>query len=57
MRRGICTKELLLSPYRLMVAVPRVKDFPIIVNYCREMKQLEYAFEPIDFERLLGRKP
>ncbi len=43
--------------YRLMVAAGGIKNFPIIVNNCREMKQLEYALEPIDFERLLGRKP
>lgn len=43
--------------YRLMVAADGVKNFPIIVNYCRERKQLEYTFESIDFEGLLGRKP
>ncbi|MBL0913279.1 MAG: hypothetical protein IBJ09_13000 [Bacteroidia bacterium] len=43
--------------YRLMVAADHIRNFPIIVNYCREMKQLEYEFEKIDFEQLLGRKP
>jgi len=43
--------------YRLMVAAARVRDFPIIVNYCKEAKRREFEFEKPDFQQLLGAKP
>lgn len=39
--------------FRLMVAADKVRNFPVIVNYCREYKQSEVTFETSDYQRLL----
>lgn len=47
------------SPYRfrLMVQADKVKNFPLIVNYCDKQKQEEFdGFDKIDFKKWLDKK-
>lgn len=39
--------------YFLMVTADKVRGLPIIVNYCREQKELEYVFKEPDYKKLL----
>lgn len=43
--------------YRLMVQADKVKNFPLIVNYCDKEKQEEFeGFDKIDFKKWLDKK-
>ena len=39
--------------YQLMVATGKMKNFPLIVNYCREQKQDELEFDVPDYALIL----
>lgn len=39
--------------YRLMVSANKVRNFPIIVNYCEVQKQYELEFDKVDYLQLL----
>jgi hypothetical protein len=42
------------SNYSLMVRADRIRMFPVIINYCKSQKQLEFEFDKINFDRLLS---
>jgi hypothetical protein len=42
--------------YYLMIAAEKIKSVPIIVNYCRTQKQLEFEFETPDYKTMLKSK-
>jgi hypothetical protein len=42
--------------YSLMVRSDRIRMFPVIVNYCKSQKQLEFEFDKINFDKLLSKE-
>lgn len=40
--------------YYLMIAANKIRNFPIIVNYCKTNKQLEFNFDNPDYRKLLS---
>lgn len=42
--------------YSLMVGSSKARQFPIIVNYCEDQKQMEVNFDKTDFNKLLKQK-
>lgn len=40
----------------LMIAADKIKNFPIIVNYCETMKQNEFEFDELDYKKIILRK-
>ena len=42
--------------YYLMIDATKIKKLPIIVNYCKTQKRMEFDFEKPDFEKLLKTK-
>ncbi len=42
--------------YKLFVPVKHSAQYPIIVNYCKDQKQMEFEFDAIDFEKLLDKR-
>jgi len=42
--------------YILMVDASRIKEYPIIVNYCAESRMYELEFQKIDFKKLNTKK-
>lgn len=44
------------SYYYLMVASDKIRNVPLIVNYCKEYKQLELRFDEPNFKELLKTK-
>lgn len=40
--------------YRLMVRAEKIKDYPIIVNKCKQDKMAEFVFDKPDYKMLLG---
>ncbi len=42
--------------YFLMIAADKVRGLPIIVNYCRDQKELEYNFKEPNYKKLLEMK-
>ncbi len=40
--------------YYLMVSEENVKDYSIVVNYCKEQRVDEFEFEKIDYKKLLN---
>jgi hypothetical protein len=42
--------------YELMVSANKMRNFPIIVNYCETAKTMEYKFVDPDFQKLLKGK-
>jgi hypothetical protein len=41
-------------PFELKVATNKIRNFPMIVNYCKNEKQSEFEFDKIDFKFLLA---
>lgn len=39
--------------YQLYIPIESAKQFDMIVNYCKNQKQMELDFDPIDFEKLI----
>jgi hypothetical protein len=42
--------------YSLMVGSSKARQFPIIVNYCKDEQQMEFNFDKPDFKKLLKQK-
>jgi hypothetical protein len=42
--------------YYLMIDATKIKQFPIIVNYCKNQKQMEFDFDVPDYNKLLKSK-
>ena len=42
--------------YKLFIPVKHAGQYPIIVNYCKYQKQMEFEFDAIDFETLLDKR-
>ena len=42
--------------YYLMIDATKIRRLPIIVNYCRTQKQMEFNFDKPDFKKLLKAK-
>lgn len=42
--------------YYLMIAADKIRNFPIIVNYCKMLKQVEFQFDKPDYQTLLKEK-
>ncbi|MDX2068128.1 MAG: hypothetical protein SFV55_06855 [Haliscomenobacter sp.] len=43
--------------YRFMVQADKAKNFPMIINYCKTQKQLEFeGFDKVDFAKWIGKK-
>jgi len=40
----------------LMIDADKIRNFPIIVNYCKTMKQMEFEFDKPDYKKLISRK-
>lgn len=40
--------------YRLYVARENAPNFDMVVNYCKDAKQMEFSFDQIDYSKLLG---
>ncbi len=60
-KRGIAVFEKPLAGpkqrYWFMVQADKVKNFPMIVNYCKTQKQLEFdGFDKVDFAKWIGKK-
>ncbi len=58
--RGIAVFENLYSnpfgklfPFKLMVDINKIKEFPIVVNYSPQHRELEFVFDEPDFKELL----
>lgn len=39
--------------YELRVSADKVRNFPLIVNYCEDQKQMELSFDSVDFKKML----
>lgn len=39
--------------YELRVGADKIRNFPMIVNYCKGEKQIEFMFDDVDFKKLL----
>lgn len=44
------------SSYYLMIDAAKIRQLPIIVNYCETDKQVEFDFEEPDYQKLIGMK-
>ncbi len=59
-KRGIAVFETSFNEedknFSLMVSAQKIRNFPVIVNYCEDMKQMEFNFDEPDFEKLLRTK-
>ncbi len=44
------------SFYYLMISAEKVRNLPIIVNYCETQKQIEFHFDEPDYKKLLTQK-
>jgi hypothetical protein len=60
-KRGIAVFEnpnaLPKHRYQFMVQADKMKNFPIIVNYCKTEKQEEFeGFDKVDFAKWIGKK-
>ena len=60
-KRGIAVFEhpnaLPKQRYQFMVQADKMKNFPIIVNYCKTQKQEEFdGFDKVDFAKWIGKK-
>jgi hypothetical protein len=42
--------------YKLMISADKIRNLPIIVNYCKVQKQVEFHFEKPNFKQLLKTK-
>lgn len=42
--------------YRLMISSDKIRNLPIIVNYCKTQKQVEFKFEKPNYLQLLKTK-
>ena len=42
--------------YRLMISSDKIRNLPIIVNYCKEQKTVEFKFENPNYRQLLKKK-
>lgn len=40
--------------YLLMVREEKMKDYPIIVNYCKEQRTDEFKFDKIDYQKIIS---
>ena len=45
-----------LSIYYLMIDANKIRQLPVIVNYCETQKQLEFVFDNPDYKMLIGLK-
>jgi len=42
--------------YSLMVGASKAREFPILVNYCQDQKQVEFKFDSTNYRELLKKK-
>lgn len=43
--------------YSLKVGASKARQFPIVVNHCKDVRQLEFNFDKTNFKKLLAQKP
>jgi hypothetical protein len=59
-QKGIAIFETHIGPqnkqYFLMIEAKKIRQLPIIVNYCKTQKQMEFDFDDPDFKKLLAIK-
>lgn len=58
-QRGIAVFEERLKDkpfYYLMIDAAKIRQLPIIVNYCTTQKQVEFDFDEPDYQKLIGMK-
>ncbi len=58
--KGIAIFEELIEDkakqYYLMIDATKIRQLPIIVNYCETQKQMEFDFDEPDYQKLLNTK-
>jgi hypothetical protein len=58
-KKGIAVFENRLKnnlTHYLMIDATKIRELPIIVNYCETQKQVEFEFEKPDYKKLIGMK-